>query len=92
MKILYITDQMYLHGGAERVLTNKSNYFIENKKADVYIITSEQKENLPCYPIHSDVVFEDLGINYNREISYFNPSNFYKIPKHYFRLKKVIKK
>ena len=31
MKILYITDQMYLHGGAERVLTNKSNYFIEKE-------------------------------------------------------------
>ncbi len=92
MKILYITDQIYLHGGVERVLTNKSNYFIENDKAKVYIVTTEQKDNLPCYPINSDVVFYDLDINYHRSVSYFRLANLIKVPKHFFRLKKIIKK
>ncbi|PKV50980.1 glycosyltransferase involved in cell wall biosynthesis [Aquimarina sp. MAR_2010_214] len=92
MKVLYITDQMYLHGGGERVLTNKANYFIDNGIAEVYIVTSEQKGNAPCYPIKSEVIFEDLAINYNRAISYFYPYNFIKIPKHFFRLNRIINK
>ena len=92
IKVMYITDQIYKHGGGERVLTNKSNYFIDKKIAHVTIITSEQKEKPPCYPINSEVIFRDLKINYNRSVSYFSPLNFIKVLKHYLRLKKNIKK
>lgn len=91
IKILYITDQIYLHGGGERVLTNKVNYFTEKKLAAAFIVTSEQRGNPPCYPINSKVTCIDLAINYNRKLSYFKPSNFIKILKHYFRLKKKIR-
>ena len=87
---MYITDQIYLHGGGERVLTNKSNYFIENNIAEVFVVSSEQKGNQPCYPINSKVVFKDLAINYNRKISYFSLSNLIKLPQHYIKLKRVI--
>ncbi len=90
LKVLYITDQIYLHGGGERVLTNKANYLIENNLAEVYIVTSEQKQNTPCYPISSKVIFEDLEIDYNRSVSYFKWINFKKIPKHFFKLRKAI--
>lgn len=88
---MYITDQIYKHGGGERVLTNKSNYLIEKNWAEVYIVTSEQKDMTPCYPINSKAIFKDLGINYNRELSYFHPYNYRKIVKHFFKLKKTIK-
>ena len=29
MRLLYYTDQVYMHGGLERVLANKLNYFSE---------------------------------------------------------------
>lgn len=90
VKIMYITDQIYLHGGGERVLTNKSNYFVENKIAEVYIVTSEQKGKPPCYAINDKVVFKDLNINYNRVLSYFSFNNFSKILKHFIKLKRII--
>ena len=92
MKILYITDQIYLHGGGERVLTNKSNYLIENGEAEVHIVTSEQKGFEPCYSINPEVILHDLNINYNRAISYFDMNNLIRIPKHYYRLNKLIEK
>ena len=43
MRILYLTDQVYLHGGAERILTLKLNHFIEFYDYDVHLLTTEQK-------------------------------------------------
>ncbi len=88
---MYITDQIYLHGGGERVLTNKSNYFLENNLAEIFIVTSEQKGNPPCYPINKKVIFKDLAINYDRTKSYFSIANFIKIPSHFFKLKRTIR-
>jgi glycosyltransferase involved in cell wall biosynthesis len=91
MTIVYITDQIYLHGGIERVLANKVNYFVKELNYEVHIITTEQKGHPPCYEIDSEVVLHDLAINYNRKKSYFNPVNFTKIPNHFISLKRKIK-
>ena len=91
MKIVYYTDQIYLHGGIERVLANKVNYFINEKGFEVFIVTSEQKGNSPCYHIDDKVKLHDIGINYNRNLSYFHPINFIKVFKHFFLLKKKLK-
>ncbi|MCL5244784.1 glycosyltransferase family 4 protein [Cellulophaga sp. 20_2_10] len=91
-KIVYLTDQMYLHGGAERVLTNKANYFIKHNLAEIYIITTEQQNKKPCYDINSNVKFIDLEINYDRNKSYFHPKNVLKLPKHFLNLKKELNK
>ncbi|APU11338.1 hypothetical protein A5M85_13930 [Cellulophaga lytica] len=92
MKIVYLTDQVYLHGGIERVLTNKANHFVQKKLADIYIITTEQANNQPCYKTNSKVNFIDLKINYNRNKSYFHPNNIIKLPTHFIRLRKELKK
>lgn len=91
MKILYYTDQVYLHGGIERVLANKVNYWVK-QGIETHIVTSEQRGNPPCYAMDKKVVFHDLEINYNRKISYLNPSNLRKTFKHFFKLKNTIKK
>ncbi|MBP0902472.1 glycosyltransferase family 4 protein [Mariniflexile gromovii] len=91
MTLVYITDQIYLHGGIERVLANKVNYFVNELNYEVHIITTEQKNNIPCYEIDSKVILHDLAINYNRNKSYFNPLNLIKVPKHYLSLKRKIK-
>ncbi|WP_103865540.1 glycosyltransferase family 4 protein [Aquimarina sp. I32.4] len=92
MKIIFIIDQVYLHGGIERVLSIKANYFAKKKEVEVCVLTTEQKGNKPCYHFDEKVFFKDLGINYHRNKSYFHPVNLRKIPKHVQKLKSEIKR
>ncbi len=92
MKIVFIIDQVYLHGGIERVLSIKANYFAENEAYEVHILTTEQKNNTACYYFHENIIFKDLKINYNRKKSYFHPVNLKKLPKHIQALKSNLKR
>lgn len=87
MKIVYSTDQVYLHGGIEKMLAQKLNYLVSIHNVEVHLITTEQKEKPYCYPISDKVIHHDLGINYVRTKSYFSPVNFKKVPKHIKKLK-----
>jgi len=90
MKIIYITDQIHLHGGAEKILIQKLNYWVEWYGYDVLLITSEQRGKKPFFHLNEKVQWVDLGINYIEGVSYFNPKNFTKFPKHYSTLKTAI--
>ncbi|MFD0836292.1 glycosyltransferase [Mariniflexile aquimaris] len=91
MKIIYYTDQIYLHGGLERVLANKLNYFSNNTDFELHVITFQQKNNPPCYTLPKNVQLHDLDIDYNRTISFLNPLNLKLSLQHYLRLKRKIK-
>lgn len=90
MKVLFSTDQIHLHGGIEKVMASKANYFSEELGYEVVILTTEQKENQPCYPLNQNIRLVDLNINYHREKSYFHPSNIRKIFFHYQQWKKAV--
>ncbi len=92
MKIVFVIDQVYLHGGIERVLSIKANYFAEQANYQVHIITTEQKDNAPCYEFSDKIIFQDLRVNYNRQKSYFHPVNLLKLPKHINKTRSAIKK
>lgn len=92
MKIVFSTDQNYLHGGIEKVVAEKANYFSNLPGYEVYVITTEQKGKRECYSIHKNVRQIDLNINYNRNYSYFHPINLIKLPKHYWQLTSILKK
>ena len=89
MRILYITEQVYLHGGAEKILIQKLNYWADRYGYDVMLLTSEQNGKPPCYPLSLKVKHTDLDIGYAPG-SYFTPSNLLKFPTHYKRLSKII--
>ncbi|WBX70733.1 glycosyltransferase family 4 protein [Tenacibaculum retecalamus] len=89
MKIVYCTDQVYLHGGIEKVLAQKINYFI-NKKYEVHLITSEQKGKSFCYEMNKKLHFHDLSINYTRTKSYFSLDNLKQVPKHFKSIKEKL--
>ncbi|NGX84763.1 glycosyltransferase family 4 protein [Aequorivita sp. KMM 9714] len=91
MKIVFTTDQIYLHGGIERVLATKVNYFADVLGYDVTILTSEQKEKEPFFKLSERVNLVDMSINYNRSRSYFSFENLKKVPNHFFKMKKVLK-
>lgn len=92
MKIVFNTDQIYLHGGIEKVMATKVNYWVNLPEVEVFIVTTEQKGNQPCYPLDSRVQLIDLGINYNRSKSYFSKENLKKAVSHYKRQKALFKK
>ena len=91
MKIAFIIDQVYRHGGIERVLSIKANYLANMPNNKIHVITSEQKYKSPCYKFDDKISFNDLAVNYNRGISYFHPINLLKIPNHILKLKKYLK-
>ena len=90
MRIAYYTDQVYLHGGIEKVLAQKLNYLALNTDYEVYLITTEQKGKNHCYHITDNIKHHDLGVNYIRSKSYFSLNNLEKIPKHIYRLRKKL--
>ena len=92
MKVVYYTDQVYMHGGLERVLMNKLNYLSKHTSIELHLITFQQENNPSCYPIPETVICHDLAIDYNRDISFLSPSNIKFAYKHYSRLKRVLKK
>jgi glycosyltransferase involved in cell wall biosynthesis len=92
MKIVFIIDQVYLHGGIERVLSIKANYLASLPDYEIHILTTEQKNTLPCYEFSNAIIFQDLEVNYKRNKSYFHPVNLFKLPRHIYKTKSTIKR
>ncbi len=89
MRIVFNTDQVSLHGGIEKVMAIKANYWASIPGYEVYIVTTEQSSNPPCYELDSRIKMIDLGVNYNRSISYFSGSNLKKSWLHFKRQKEL---
>ena len=87
MKILFLTDQVYLHGGIEKVLSQKANYLADISGDDVFVVTYNQKGKQPVYDFSPKIIWQDLDVNYEIEKSYFSSENLKKIPKHISALK-----
>lgn len=91
MKIVFNTDQIYLHGGIEKVMATKANYFAALSNVEVFILTTEQKNNTACYSLDTRVQHIDLEVNYNRSKSYFSLENIKNAFKHFFKQRKILK-
>lgn len=92
MKVLYLTNQLALHGGVEHVTALKINGLVD-KGFEVYLSTYEQGNRPFVYSISNKVKWSDLGINYN--INYIDESPYSfkqikKVPNHIRRSKKLI--
>ena len=74
MKILYLIHSTYNPGGMERVLLNKVRYFVEEKRWEVTVVTTDQHDRPSFYPFPEEVRMVDLGINYSDD----NGKPFYK--------------
>lgn len=91
MKILYLTNQFYLHGGIEKILSQKINYLLK-AGYEVVLCTSEHQNNTFVYSINEKLKHIDLKIDYIRSKSYFHPRNLIKSWGHFKSLKKLIQK
>lgn len=91
MNILYLTDQTFLHGGIEKVLSQKANWFAAQPGWEVTVCTHRQQEQPAVYPFSDKVKRMDLGIGYDIRKSFFHPANLSKVLRHRLRLKKTIR-
>lgn len=91
MVILFSTDQVYRHGGIEKVMAIKANYFAKLPDVKVIIMTTEQEGCPPQYVLDKKVEQIDLGINYDRSQSYFSKTNLKKAWKHFRAQKKQLR-
>jgi glycosyltransferase involved in cell wall biosynthesis len=93
MKIVYCINGTYNSGGMERVLANKANY-LAKQGCDIIIITTDQKNRKPFFPLSSPIQCYDLDINYaeNNNKGFINKVLHYpfKQCKHKKRLTKLL--
>ena len=65
MKLIYCTHSICNPGGMERVLLNKIAYLVKHTNWEILLITTDQKNRPPFYPLPERVKWMDLDINYS---------------------------
>lgn len=89
-KVTFLIDQLHSHGGIEKLVSIKANYWADVFGYEVTIVSTEQQGKPILYPLSSKVVFKDLGINYNRSKSYFSVENIRKLIKNLVNIQRYL--
>ena len=63
MKIVYCVGSLRNKGGMEKVLANKTNYFVNNNNFKITIITQDQNSYPLCYRFDKKINFHDVKIS-----------------------------
>jgi len=71
MKIAYIYTALTTVGGADRVITEKANYFADNLGYDVYIITDSQGKETPKFALSPKIHLVNLDIMFGQQYNHF---------------------
>ena len=89
-KIVILVDQFHQHGGIEKLVALKANYWSTKFNYEVTIISTENNQKPLVYDLDSSVRFIDLEVNYNRAISYFSVANISLLWRNITKLQKYI--
>ena len=89
-KIVILVDQLNSHGGIEKLVSVKANYWAEVFGYQVTIIATEQYSKPIIYKLSDKVKFIDLALNYNRDKSYFSAQNIFKFLKNIIEIQKQL--
>lgn len=79
MRLLYVEHSLAVHGGIERVVTDKVNWLVEYGGCDVCLLTVNQGNHPLVFPLNSKVNYYDLNIMFHHIFSD-------RLWKRYFRL------
>lgn len=90
-KIFILIDQLHSHGGIEKLVAQKANYWSDVLGYEVKIISTEQEYQPFVYTLSEKVKFQDLAINYARGISFFHPKNLGKLFRNFIQIKKLVR-
>ena len=66
MKLLYLTPKINSEGGLERVLCLKANYLVKNYNYDISIVTQNNGNENPFYPLEKEIKLFDIDLSGNR--------------------------
>ncbi|WP_321332112.1 glycosyltransferase family 4 protein [uncultured Bacteroides sp.] len=92
MKIMYYLPSLHTPGGLERIITFKANYFAENyKDYSVTILTSEQMDRKPYYPLSSLIKHVDLHVAFDEPMRQSLLMKLLTYPFKYYLFKKRFK-
>jgi glycosyltransferase involved in cell wall biosynthesis len=89
-KVTFLIDQMHSHGGIEKLVSIKANYWADVFGYEVTIISTEQLNKPLLYSLSPKVSFRDLQINYDRRNSYFSGGNIMKLLKNLFKIQQYL--
>ena len=82
MKLLYVVSELSIHGGIERVVTDKLNWLVEYGGCEVCLLLANQGENPIVFPLNTKVEYHDLSVMFHEIYHYSRLKRYY----HYFRL------
>lgn len=92
MKLVFCTGQYYQHGGIEKILCQKLNYWVRMAQVEVFLITVNQKNNPFVYSVSEKVKHIDIEIDYDDHYSFYHPGNWVNLLRHYFKMKQILNK
>ncbi len=72
-KIVYVYPALNTVGGADRVISEKANYFADICNYDVYIVTTQQNGTPLYFPLSPKVKHIDLGVNFLEQYNHCLP-------------------
>lgn len=78
MKIVYVYPILASLAGTERVLTDKMNYLADNAGYEVYLLTYEQGNHRPSFPLSSKIRHVDLDVRFFPLYKYNRFARWYK--------------
>lgn len=70
MRVLYVDNALAIHGGIERVITDKVNWLAENGGCKVCLLIAGQGNHPVVFPLSSKVECHDLGILFHQMYRY----------------------
>ena len=70
MKLLYVLNTLTIHGGIERVITDKLNWLVEYGVFDVCLLTANQGNHPISFPLNPKVECHDLEIMFHQMYRY----------------------
>ncbi|REE83089.1 glycosyltransferase involved in cell wall biosynthesis [Lutibacter oceani] len=91
-KVAIFVDQLHTHGGIEKLVAIKANYWATQFKYDVSVVSTENKNQPLIYELDPRVHFIDLKINYKRLKSYFSIQNLMLLVINILKVQKYILK
>lgn len=89
-KITILVDQLHSHGGIEKLVAIKANYWSSVFGYQVTVLSTEQAGKPLIYPLNENVTFQDLKIDFDRTQTYFSVTNGLKLLKNGYRLQRYI--
>ena len=70
MKLLYVENTLAIHGGIERVLTDKINWLVEYGGCEVCLLLANQGDHPIVFSLHPKVEIHDLSIMFHQMYRY----------------------